>query len=281
MTQAGAPLQAFFLDGAPGQRFCLLHTPPPGQPVRGHVVYVHPFAEEMNATRRMAARQARTMAHAGYAVLQMDLMGCGDSAGQFEEASWETWVADVSLARRWMLECWPGLAWLWGVRAGCLLAAQACRQDGLPTRLLLWQPVLSGKQHLHQFLRLHMAGDMVRGESSRGTSHLMQLLEQGEAVEVAGYRMSPALAQGLARADLEALPAGSQIVCLERGDADSDNVSPALSAQVQRWLSSGCRAQAEVVVGSVFWQMQESADSPTWWTTSLRCLDDAAAEVAS
>lgn len=281
MTQAGATLQAFFLDGTHGQRFCLLHTPPSSQPVRGHVVYVHPFAEEMNATRRMAAKQARAMARAGFAVLQMDLMGCGDSSGHFEEASWETWLADVALARRWMLERWPGVAWLWGVRAGCLLAAQACRQDKQPAKLLLWQPVLSGKQHLHQFLRLQMAGDMVRGESSRGTSHLMHLLEQGESVEVAGYSVSAALAQGLARADLEALPAGTQIFCLELGDADTGAVSPALSAQLQRWLTSGCHAQAEVVAGSAFWQIQESADSPAWLTTSLHSLGCATPEVAS
>ncbi|MBK1682283.1 hydrolase 2, exosortase A system-associated [Rhodoferax fermentans] len=281
MTQAGATLQAFFLDGTHGKRFCLLHTPPSGQPVRGHVVYVHPFAEEMNATRRMAAKQARAMARAGFAVLQMDLMGCGDSSGHFEEASWETWVADVALARRWMLERWPGVAWLWGVRAGCLLAAQACRQDHQPPRLLLWQPVLSGKQHLQQFLRLQMAGDVVRGESSRGTAHLVHLLEQGESVEVAGYRVSAALAQGLARADLEALPADTQVVCLELGDADSGTISPALSTQMQRWQNSGCHAQAEVVAGSVFWQIQETADSPAWLSTSLRSLGCATSEVAS
>lgn len=281
MTQAGANLQAFFLDGTHGQRFCLLHTPPSGQPVRGHVVYVHPFAEEMNATRRMAAKQARAMARAGFAVLQMDLMGCGDSSGHFEEASWETWVADVALARRWMLERCPGVAWLWGVRAGCLLAAQACRQDHQPPRLLLWQPVLSGKQHLQQFLRLQMAGDVVRGESSRGTAHLVHLLEQGESVEVAGYRVSAALAQGLARADLEALPADTQVICLELGDADSGTISPALSTQMQRWQNSGCHAQAEVVAGSAFWQMQENADSPAWLSTSLRSLGCATSEVAS
>lgn len=281
MTQAGATLQAFFLDGTHGQRFCLLHTPPPGQPVQGHVVYVHPFAEEMNATRRMAAKQARAMARAGFAVLQMDLMGCGDSSGHFEEASWETWVDDVALARRWMLERCPGVAWLWGVRAGCLLAAQACRRDHQPPRLLLWQPVLSGKQHLQQFLRLQMAGDVVRGESSRGTAHLVHLLEQGESVEVAGYRVSAALAQGLARADLEALPADTQVVCLELGDADSGTISPALSTQMQRWQNSGCHAQAEVVAGSVFWQMQETADSPAWLSTSLRSLGCATSEVAS
>jgi len=282
MTQPAATLQAFFLDGARGQRFCLLHTPPSGQAVLGHVVYVHPFAEEMNAARHMAGMQARAMADAGFTVLQMDLMGCGDSSGHFEEASWDAWVADVALARRWMLERWPGVAWLWGLRAGCLLVAQACRQDTSPAKLLLWQPVMSGKQHLHQFLRLHMAGDIVRGESSRGTSHLMHLLEQGESVEVAGYSLSAALAQGMARADLEALPAGTQIICLELGDSDNnDALSPALSAQLQRWQTSGCNAQAHVVAGSVFWQMQESPDSPAWLAASLRSLGYTAPEVVS
>jgi uncharacterized protein len=279
MTQPAATLQVFFMDAAHGQRFCLLHTPPSDQAVLGHVVYVHPFAEEMNAARRMAGKQARAMARAGFAVLQMDLMGCGDSSGHFEEASWDAWVADVALARHWMLERWPGVAWLWGLRAGCLLAAQVCRQDTHPAKLLLWQPVLSGKQHLHQFLRLQMAGDIVRGESSRGTSRLIHLLEQGESVEVAGYSVSAALAQGMARADLEALPAGTQIFCLELGDADSETVSPALSAQLQRWQTSGCSAQAGVVPGSVFWQMQEGPDSPAWLTTSLRSLGCAVPEV--
>jgi exosortase A-associated hydrolase 2 len=282
MTPPAAPVQAFFLDGAPGQRFGLLHTPPSGQPVRGHLVYVHPFAEEMNASRRMASLQACAMAQAGFAVLQIDLKGCGDSAGHFEEASWDDWVDDVVLAQRWMRERWTGDAWLWGLRAGCLLAAQACRLDGRPAKLLLWQPVLSGKQHLQQFLRLQLAGDMVRGESGRGnTSHLAALLAQGEAVEVAGYTVSPTLAQGLAQADLQALPAGSHIVCLERGDDKAAAVSPALSNQLQHWQASGCHAQASVVPGAMFWQQQEAPDSPGWLACSVQSLGCDAQEAAS
>lgn len=272
MTPPAATLQAFFLDAEHGQRFCLLHTPPASQPVLGHVVYAHPFAEEMNASRRMAALQARALAQAGFAVLQMDLMGCGDSTGHFEEANWAAWVDDVALARRWMCEHWPGVAWLWGLRAGGLLAAQVCRQEKTPGRLLLWQPVLSGKQHLHQFLRLQMAGDIARGEPNRGTSRLMHLLEQGESVEVAGYSVSAALAQGMAQADLDGLPAGTQIISLELGSASTDPVSPALAAQLQRWQAAGCSTVANVVPGADFWQMQECPDSPAWVTTSLQAL---------
>ncbi len=272
MTPPAATLQAFFMDGARGQRFCLLHAPPAGQPALGHVVYVHPFAEEMNASRRMAALQARALAQAGFAVLQLDLMGCGDSSGHFEEASWDAWLDDVALARRWMQAQWPGPAWLWGLRAGCLLAVQACKQDATPARLLLWQPVMSGKQHLHQFLRLQMAGDIARGEPNRGTSRLMHLLEQGESVEVAGYSVSAALAQGMAQADLDGLPAGTQIISLELGSAGTDPVSPALAAQAQRWQSAGCNTVPHVVPGAAFWQMQECPDSLAWVDISLRAL---------
>ena len=281
MTHSATQLHAFFMDGARGQRFCLLHTPPAGQAALGHVVYVHPFAEEMNASRRMAALQARALARAGFAVLQMDLMGCGDSSGHFEEATWDVWLDDVAHARRWMREQWPGVAWLWGLRAGCLLAAQACRLDGESSRLLLWQPVMTGKQHLNQFLRLQMAGDIARGEPNRGTSRLLHQLEQGQSVEVAGYSVSAALAQGMAQADLNGLPAGTHVVTLELGHADTEPVSPALAAQLQRWQDAGCSALAQGVAGAAFWQMQECPDSPAWEAAGLQALTTTASEGAS
>jgi uncharacterized protein len=281
MTLSASQLQAFFMDGARGQRFCLLHTPPAGQTALGHVVYIHPFAEEMNASRRMAALQARALARAGFAVLQIDLMGCGDSSGHFEEATWDIWLDDVAHARRWMREHWPGVAWLWGLRAGCLLAAQACRLDGGPSRLLLWQPVMSGKQHLNQFLRLQMAGDIARGEPNRGTSRLMHLLEQGQTVEIAGYCVSATLAQGMAQADLSGLPAGTHVVSLELGHPDTESLSPALATQLQRWQDAGCSALAHAIEGAAFWQMQECPDSPAWEAASLQALTIAASEDVS
>jgi exosortase A-associated hydrolase 2 len=276
MPPPDALIDAFFLDAAPGQRFCLLHTPAPQTTPLGHVLYIHPLGEEMNASRRMAAVQARAFANAGYAVLQIDLLGCGDSSGDFEDASWAAWLADVLLARQWLRERWPGSAWLWGLRAGCLLAAQASQQDQEPARLLLWQPVLSGKQHLNQFLRLQLAGDIARGQPSLGTAPLAQRLAQGQSVEVGGYCMSAALAQGMAQVDLDRLRAGTSIRCLEMGDGQNASPSPALGAQLQRWRDAGCDASAQVLSGAAFWQMQECPDSPAWIAASLQVLQSLA-----
>ena len=78
---------AFFLPATPGHRFCIYHRPAEGG-AGGGIVYAHPFGEEMNKARRMAALQSRRLAAAGYAVLQIDLFGCGDSSGDFADARW-------------------------------------------------------------------------------------------------------------------------------------------------------------------------------------------------
>src|SRR5882672_8203208 len=87
-----------------GQRLYVYHSPEPARPThspRGAVLYVHPFAEEMNKSRRMAALQSRALSAAGFAVLQLDLFGCGDSSGEFGDATWDDWVADIVEAAGW------------------------------------------------------------------------------------------------------------------------------------------------------------------------------------
>ena len=96
------PLEAFFLPVASGRLFCLLHRPENETPAKGAVIYVHPFAEEMNKSRRMAALQARAMAAAGYTVLQVDLLGCGDSSGDFGDATWESGIENLVEAGAWL-----------------------------------------------------------------------------------------------------------------------------------------------------------------------------------
>ena len=66
--------EAFFLPVGGGQRFCIFHRPH-GAEARAALIFLHPFGEEMNKSRRMAALQARALAAAGYAVL------CGEDDG--------------------------------------------------------------------------------------------------------------------------------------------------------------------------------------------------------
>ena len=141
----GGTFEPFFLPaGASGERFCIYH-PAAGAP-RGGIVYLHPFAEEMNKSRRMAALQSRMLAARGFAVLQIDLYGCGDSSGDFGDARWEFWKADAALAVEWLKQRAGGSIYLWGLRLGALLALDfAAGEPAGCAGFLLWQPVVNGQ----------------------------------------------------------------------------------------------------------------------------------------
>jgi uncharacterized protein len=259
--------RAFFL---PGQRFCIFH-PAHGAPVRSAVVYVHPWAEEMNKARRMVAMQARALAAAGHAVLLLDLQGCGDSSDDFGDATWAQWVADVGHASQWLMQQLPGTPLcLWGLRAGCLLATQAATQLNLPCDFVFWQPATQGKVLLQQFMRLKAAADMQSGDAKQTMALLRSALDNGQAIEVAGYRVSATLALGLERATLTAPPDTRRLLWLETSTRPEPELLPASTTTVQSWRDAGHAVTAQVVNGPAFWQTQEIEDAPELVQATLR-----------
>ncbi len=264
--------EAFFLPVASGQRFCLLHRPDPQVGLKGEIVYIHPFAEEMNKSRRMAALQARAMAAAGYAVLQIDLQGCGDSSGDFGEASWTGWVEDVVSACAWLRQRYSSGLWLWGLRSGCLLAAEAARKIGDVDRLLFWQPVLSGRQYLQHFLRLKVAAEMLAGAGKGLMEALRAELAQGRPVEIAGYMLSPALANGLESCGLELPERPMRVEWIELNAQAEASLSPAAISRLGTWRVQGHAVRSAVVCGPAFWQTTEIAECPALLDASLEAL---------
>lgn len=267
--------EAFFLPMERGDRFCLLHSPADTVVDRGAVLFIHPFAEEMNKSRRMAALQARTFADAGWTVLQIDLFGCGDSAGDFGEADWQRWVDDVLEAAEWMRARTGRLPVLWGLRAGCLLAAQAARSMEPAPDLVLWQPVTSGKQCLQQFLRLKVANQiLVQMDGKRaGTQQLREQLARGETIEVAGYALSPALALGMEAAELDLPGSQGRAAWFEVCGSAGCELSPAARMRIQAWRDIGYRIEAKVVEGPAFWQTQEIGECPALIESTLAAIE--------
>ena len=264
-------MEFFFQPAGHGQRLCVYHAPAMG-PARGAVVYVHPWAEEMNKSRRMAALQSRTLAAAGYAVLQIDLHGCGDSSGDFADASWQGWVDDVMRAAHWLRQRHDAPLCLWGLRAGALLAAQAAAQLGGTCNLLLWQPATSGKSLLQQFLRLKAAADMQQGAAKGTLDGLRNELNAGRAVDVAGYALPAALAQGLEQALLDWPASVRQAAWLEVSTRPDANLLPASAARIEAWRAGGHAVAAQVVHGPAFWQTQEIEDAPVLIAATLAAV---------
>jgi exosortase A-associated hydrolase 2 len=256
-----APLEAFFLSAAGGERFCIFH-PASGAPL-GSILYVHPFAEEMNKSRRMAALQARAFCARGYNVLQIDLLGCGDSSGDFGDARWNAWHEDVALAADWLARHTEGPVHLWGLRLGALLALDHSRQAGRSfAGLLMWQPVVSGTQFMTQFLRLRLGSEMLAGAAAgSGTGELRAQLAAGRALEISGYELAPQLASAIERLDLAALAPKNVPAHWFEVNAEG-KPSPGLRRVAQAWSTTGAEVDLRAVRGEPFWSSVELCECP-------------------
>ena len=252
---------AFFLPAPDGQRFCI-HHPAQGGDARGAVLYLHPFAEEMHKSRRMAALQSRALADAGFEVLQIDLLGCGDSSGDFGDASWESWIDDALVAIGWLRERRPGPLWLWGLRVGGLLAADLASRLDEPPGLVLWNPVISGQQFLQQFLRLKLATSGGEGGGKATMARIREGLAQGESIEVAGYRLSASMAQQLERASLTGSGPLRAVRWLETSTRSESGLSPAARQAVDHFGAQCPDVRSLPVAGPAFWQTTEIEEAP-------------------
>nr|WP_295080101.1 hydrolase 2, exosortase A system-associated [uncultured Roseateles sp.] len=269
--------QPFFLASpqGKGQRFCIFH--PADGIQRGRVLHIHPFAEEMNKSRRMAALQARAMAKSGFSVLQIDLFGCGDSSGDFGDAGWQDWLDDLNAATKWLATQGDEPLWLWGHRAGCLLACELLeRLDEPVCNLLLWHPPPQGRVLLQQFLRLKLASGLLDGGSGTTMEALkLQLQSQGH-VEIAGYALSAGLAAGLEQASLtvasEARTRLGQAHCFEVTSQPAAEPTPALASALTRWRAQGINVIHHPVTGPAFWQTSEIEDAPALLSSTMSTL---------
>ena len=259
-------MQALFLDGPVGPLFAIHHAACARRREPRGLVYLPPFAEEMNRSRRMAALQARRLAACGIDVLLLDPFGTGDSAGDFSDARWEIWREDVRAAMAWLVERCDGPVGLWGLRLGGLLAAEVAAEGfPRPTRLLLWQPVVSGDRFLTQFLRLRVAAAMGGGGSAEKAADLRARLQDGEVLEVAGYGLAPALAEAIAcrhLGDTLGGLAGLRLDLLEISSREEPTLAPATQQLLETLSSHKPAPLARAVGGEPFWALQEITLTP-------------------
>ncbi|MFS2022204.1 hydrolase 2, exosortase A system-associated [Massilia sp. CT11-137] len=257
--RAEVDTEPFFLGSGADRRFCLFHRP--AGPCRGAVLYVPPFAEELNRTRRMAALGARRLAAHGVGVLQIDLLGTGDSAGDFADARWDLWKQDLDTGAAWLRARVDAPLTLWGLRLGALLALDFAldhaRTSDVPLApMLLWQPVAAGSTYLTQFLRLRTANAMLGEDAAAqsGTKALRAALQAGETLEIAGYDLTPELARAI-----DALPAPDAMLppvpvhWFEVLGAPGQAPGPAAARVKAAWEARGTQLHVHTVTGAPFW----------------------------
>lgn len=186
----------FFKNGA-YNLFGVLHEPVEVKQREGFV-FVHPFAEEKLWAHLAYVNFARKLTGLGYPVLRFDVMGHGDSDGDFEETTIETQLSDIRRAINTLRSRFPSVEGvnLLGLRFGATLAAISA--ESLPDikKLVLWDPIVDGAKYMQEMLRINLTTQTAVYKEIRHTRDaLVQMMKEGQTVNIDGYEMSYVLFQ--------------------------------------------------------------------------------------
>jgi len=264
-----------FVLGAASRRLFAIYYRPVGRPSQsaigqsatgqcGDILFVPPFTEEMNRSRSMVAMQARSFALRGIGTLVLDPYGTGDSGGDFSDGTWDGWLADLQSGIDWLRESGNGCRTVWGLRLGAMMAAQLAQADSGIDRLLLWNPILNGKNFLTQFLRIRIAAELEQADGVKSTEDLRRRFRADEVLEISGYRVHPKLALGI---DTLRFPEPSQLakcslVWCETLSSSATPFPAAATKTIDAFRQAGVELQSEKAVGPAFWQVYERAEAP-------------------
>lgn len=146
--------------GAPGrQLFGMLHAPADTSMHRAAVLLCYPFGQEAIRAHRTFKVLGERLSRAGHPALRFDYFGSGDAAGEDTDVTISTLCDDV-LAANAALRHHAGerpIIWL-GLGFGATVAWLTAAKDvQVPQKLLLWDPILDGKDYLAELRRRHDA----------------------------------------------------------------------------------------------------------------------------
>lgn len=266
-------MQAEFIAGPRGDLFTLYFPPRPGAPDCGDLIFIPPFAEEMNRARGVVLAQARALAAAGLGVLVLDLYGTGDSDGAFADARWETWRDDIRAARDRLHENGRHDVGLWGLRLGGLLALDTLFDDPKGfSRVVLWEPIASGKAYMDQFLRIGVAEGIEAGGRSLSLDEMRLKLSRTEPVEVAGYVIARILTHAIDRSDLIELAEAVEVPVTW---LDCAPPSAERSALVEEARRAGARIDYRSARTTPFWSVLNAKPDAQLLLATVEALTNA------
>jgi hypothetical protein len=260
----------FFASG--GRQLLGLHHPPAvqGKAPAEAVVFCNPFGQEAIRSHRMYRVLADRIARGGRSALRFDYSSTGDSEGVCGEASLAAWTQDVCAADREARRLSGASVVTWvGLRLGATLAVMASRHAPSPSRLVLWDPVLSGSDYLTELARSHVgfiAGvfrwSTERAARSRGINALDEL------EELVGFEISGSLRREISaiRHDDLGVPETTRVVVL--GNETGRTYAPWLAGLRSRGLA----ADYVPVDDDTPWNSEEALNASTIPARTLDAL---------
>ncbi len=176
-------------EGTP--MFFALHSPAEGRETGTGVLMVPAIFEERQDAHRAMVNFAHRLAEKGITVVRFDFRGQGESGGELHEYRPEDLVADIRFAfaelqRSGNFRQMGAI----GVRFGANLLAAAAA-DINPAFCLGWAPVYDGENYAKTVLWTNLTTQMmVHRKIVEDRKALLQKLEDGDLVDVDGYKLS-------------------------------------------------------------------------------------------
>lgn len=182
-----------FFESQGRQLFAALFLPDPEIPATDGRVICSPFAEEKKSSQRMLVDLASTLAAGGRPVLFFDYLACGDSEGEFKEATITTWIQNtrdaVNLLKTRSSVEKVGLI---GLRLGCYMALSALEECENGSTAVFIEPVLDPGTYFKQALRQKLMKELITdGKTSSRRHELINQLVASESIDFDGYEISP------------------------------------------------------------------------------------------
>lgn len=220
-------MNPFFFGTSEKQLFGVYHPPERNEVSDAAVVLCPGLGHEYIAAHNSIHSLAAQLSRAGFHVLRFDYFGCGDSAGNMDDASLDQWVEDVETAIEELRDTSGARRiTLVGMRLGAALAALAGSRaraagDKYVHAAVLWDPVVRGSAYLEELMAVQdrWVGAMYVAPPRH--------ISDAEGPEVMGFRLPPDLQDQLRGVDLQSLevsPAKSVLIV----DQSAESEGPAL-----------------------------------------------------
>ncbi len=248
-------------------RGCLLGVlrQPPEPTGRPGVVVCNPFAEERKSSAFVMARLALAATDAGFPSLRFDYYGCGDSEGDFIDATVDTRLADIADAAASLRER-AGVAdlILLGLRLGGTLAVRAAQDMAGCTGLALIEPITDGAAYLGGEMRRKLLRQMMTsGKGGGSRAEMMKELERDDAVlDADGFAVRGSTYKGLCALGIregEVAFAGRVLVCQVHFNKKP---KAELEAVCDAYRNAGAEVDFRRLVLPPFWNRIDVAPAP-------------------
>jgi uncharacterized protein len=191
-------------------------------------VLCYPWGQEYIRAHRSMRRLANMLAATGRDALRFDYFGTGDSAGDMIDADLAGWESDIETAMDEVKDTSgaPRVALL-GLRLGGALAARvAVKRQKDVEALVLWDPVISGRQYLQELHSMETSIAL--------TPPAQRPSESGGGHEILGFPLTTAMAAEIEALDLLSIVPGLPNRTLTIGSRPSLSYDDLASALRQR-----------------------------------------------